>query len=127
MRIVAEDIRIVQLVSRMTGKVYSPPFTTVGIEKDGEIIGGVLFNCYEGEDIHVSIAGKGWTKGFLAEIGNYCFNQLGCYRITSVTEDPKVVRIGERLGGKIEGCLRGHFGEGRDGFIVGITRDEYRF
>jgi RimJ/RimL family protein N-acetyltransferase len=125
--IIVTDGRVAELVTRLTGKVFAPPFTCAGIEKDGEVIGGVIFNCYEETDIHVSVAGHGWTKGFLADIGNYCYNQLGCNRITSVTEDPKVVRIAERLGGKIEGCLRNHFGQGRDGFIVGILKDEYRF
>jgi len=125
--IIITDARVAELVTRLTGKVFAPPFTCAGIEKDGEVIGGVVFNVYEGNDIHVSIAGKGWTKGFLADIGNYCYNQLGCNRITSVTEDPKVVRIAERLGGKIEGCLRNHFGKGKDGFIIGILKDEYKF
>jgi RimJ/RimL family protein N-acetyltransferase len=125
--IIVTDSRVAELVTRLTGKVFAPPFTCMGIEKDGEVVGGALFNVYEGTDIHVSIAGKGFSRGFMADVGDYCFNQLKCYRITSVTEDPKVVRIAERLGGKIEGCLRDHFGPSRDGFIVGILKNDYRF
>lgn len=125
--IIVTDHRVAELVTRLTGKVFAPPFTCAGIEKDGEVIGGVIFNCYEETDIHVSIAGKGWTRGFLSDVGNYVFRQLRCNRITCITEDAKVVRIAERLGGELEGCLRDHFGKGRDGFLVGILEKDYRF
>lgn len=127
MRVVAEDPRITELVSRLTGKVFAPPFTTLGIERNGEVVAGALFNVYEGDDIHVSIAGKGWTRGFMSDVGQYVFGQLKCNRITCITESAKVVRIAERLGGQIEGCLRNHFGPSRDGYIVGILKDDYRF
>lgn len=99
----------------------------MGIEKDGEIIAGVVFNCFEGRDVHVTIAGRGWTKGFLADVGDYVFRQLKCERITAITEQPKVIEFGERLGGRMEGLLRNHFGVGRDAFVVGILKQEYRF
>jgi hypothetical protein len=38
-----------------------------------------------------------------------------------------VVKLAIRLGGVIEGTMRDHFGEGRDGVIVGILAREYRF
>lgn len=121
------DNRVVIFVAEQCNTLFYPPFTCLGVEKDGEVIGGVVFNCYEGADIHATVAGKGWTKGFLADVGHYVFDHLKCERITAVTEQIPVVRIAERLGGKIEGCLRSHFGKGRDGYVIGILRDEYRF
>lgn len=47
--------------------------------------------------------------------------------MTAITEQPKIVRIGERLGGQVEGCLRNHFGPMRDGYVIGILKNEYRF
>lgn len=121
------DGRVSILVSELCGTLFYPPFTCIGIEKDGEVIGGVVFNCYEGADIHVTVAGKGWTPGFLADVGQYVFGTLGCERLTSITEQPSIVRIAERLGGKVEGRMRNHFGKGRDGVVIGILKDEYRF
>lgn len=126
MNIVSDD-RVPRFVSEKVGQGFVPPFTCMGIERDGEIIAGVLFNCFEGKDVHVTIAGSGWTKGFLADVGQYVFGALKCERITVQTEQPKIVRIAERLGGKVEGLKRNHFGAGRDAYIVGILSSEYRF
>lgn len=99
----------------------------MGLEKDGEIIAGVIFNSFEPYSLHVTIAGRGWTKGFLADVGHYVFTELKKERITVVTEQPKVIRIAERLGGQVEGLLRNQFGPGRDGYLIGILKADYRF
>lgn len=127
MKTVTDALRVSEFVSEKAGVLFHPPFTCMGIEKDGEIIAGVVFNMFEGADIHVSAAGKGWTRGFLADVGEYVFNVLGCERITALTEQPEVAVLGQKLGGQIEGCLRSHFGHGRDAYIIGILRQEWRF
>jgi len=124
---IVSDERVAKFVSDVVGQGFTPPYTSMGTERDGKIINGVIFNCFEGADVHVTIAGHGWTKGFLADVGQYVFGQLKCQRITVQTEQPKIVRIAERLGGKVEGLKRNHFGPGRDAFIVGILASEYRF
>lgn len=124
---IVSDDRVARFVGETIGVGFVPPFTCMGIEKDGEITAGVLFNIFEGADVHISVAGHGWTKGFFAEVGHYVFSVLGCERMTAITESTEVVRLAERLGGQIEGCLRGHFGKNRDGYIVGIIKSEYKF
>lgn len=121
------DARVAEFVGGEIGVTFSPPLTCIGIERSGKIIGGAVFNHYEGQDIHLSAAGRGWTRGFLAEVGHYVYTVLGCQRMTVITEKPEVVRLAEKLGGAVEGRLRSHFGPGRDAFIVGILKDEYRF
>jgi RimJ/RimL family protein N-acetyltransferase len=97
------------------------------VERGGEIIGGVVLNHFERTDVHFTVAGTGWTREFLEAIGEYVFNQLGCLRATMITEQPAVVKLGLKLGGSVEGCLRNHFGQHRDGVIVGILREDYRY
>src|SRR3546814_17755647 len=92
------------------------------MESGGEIVGGVIFNCLEGASVHVTLAGTGWTRGFLRAVGGYVYNQLGCIRMTVTTENPKVAEYAERLGGKREGVMRSHFGPGRDAIIIGILQ-----
>lgn len=104
-----------------------PPWTAMGVEKDGEIIGGVVFNCFEGNDLQISVAGRGFGKNFLQSVGDYVYNQLGYGRMTIKTEQESVVKLAERLGGKIEGMLRAHFRNGNSAWIVGILKEEYRF
>lgn len=124
---IVTDERVARFVGQRCGTIIYPPYTCMGTEKDGAIINGVVFNCFTGADCHASIAGHGWTRGFLAEVGDYLFRQLRCERVTAVTEQPEVVRLAEKLGGQVEGLLRNHFGPGRHGFIVGILKDEYRW
>ncbi len=126
MQVVTDD-RVARLVELMTGTNIVPPYTCLGIDRDGQIVGGVVFNHYTRSDIHVSIAGHGWTKGFIADVGEYVFGQLKCLRITAITEQASVVRFAQRLGGEVEGLMRDHFGAGRDAFVVGILRADWRF
>lgn len=124
---IVTDERVPAFVSALVGKRFVPPFTAMGVERDGEVVGGVVFNVFEGADLHVTVAGRGFNRGFLADVGAYVFQQLGCERMTVLTEQPRIVRIAERLGGQLEGLLRNHFGPGRDGFLVGILREEYKY
>ncbi|MCY1228415.1 hypothetical protein D9M72_407320 [compost metagenome] len=124
---IVRDARVADFVGSKIGVVFNPPLTCLGIEKNGEIVGGAVFNVFEGHDIHVSMAGRGATKGFLAEVGHYAYTVLGCERMTVITEKPEVVRLAEKLGGQVEGMLRNHFGKDRPAFVVGILKSEYRF
>ncbi|RYG88119.1 MAG: N-acetyltransferase [Alphaproteobacteria bacterium] len=99
----------------------------MGIEKDGEIVAGVVFNHFEGADVHVSVAGNGWTRRFFREVGRYVFDTLKCERMTAITEDEITATFAERLGGQHEGMLRNHYGPGRHGLIAGILREEWRY
>ncbi len=124
---IVSDERVARFVGAALDTAFVPPFTVMGIERHGEIIGGVIFNVFEGVDVHVSIAGRGFTKGFLAEVGHYVFDVLKCERMTGQTENPAIVDIALRLGGQIEGCKRNHFGKGRDAYLVGILKDDWKF
>lgn len=124
---IVADERCARFVSERLGFALCPPFTAMGIERDGEIIGGVVFNHFEGADLHVSVAGNGWTRAFLRAIGAYVFDQLGCERMTTITSDETVASFAERLGGQYEGTLRNHFGPGKNGFVSGILREEWKY
>lgn len=124
---IVADERVARFVSEKLGYGLCPPFTAVGIERDGEIVAGAVFNHYEGADVHVTVAGKGWTKGFLRAVGTYVFDQLGCERMTAITGCEDVAMFARRLGGRVEGRLRSHFGAGHDGIVLGVLREEYRY
>src|SRR3546814_7952982 len=117
-----EGEAVARFVSDRLGFAVCPPYTTLGIEREGEIVGGVIFNCFEGASVHVTLAGTGWTRGFLRAVGGYVYNQLGCIRMTVTTENPKVAEYAERLGCKREGVMRSHFGPGRVAILIGILR-----
>lgn len=116
-----------RFVSSHLGFALCPPYVALGTEIDGRIVNGAIFSCFEGADVHVTIAGKRWTKGFIEAVGLYVFTQLGCERMTATTEQDAIVKLACRMGGQVEGCMRNHFGPGRDAWIVGILKDEWRY
>lgn len=124
--IVSND-RVAAFVAKTCGRQIVPPYTAVGIERDGEIVSGAVFNHWTGHDIHVTVAGSVWTRGILADVGAYVFGKMGCGRMTIVTEQPKVVRLAEKLGGQVEGLMRDHFGKDRPGYVVGVLKDDYKW
>ena len=124
---IVTDDRVVEFVARETGLGLCPPYTCVGYERDGEIIVGAVFNCFHYPDIHMTAAGTEWPRAFLRALGDYCFRQLECERVTFVTEQEHVVRLLERVGGQAEGRLRNRYGPGRDGWIIGVLASEYRY
>lgn len=124
---IVTDERAALFIAEHLGFAPCPPFTVMGIERGGEITGACLFNQFEGANVHISAAGKGWTLPFMRALGDYVYRQLGCERMSLTTESDAVARYAERLGGKREGVLRSHFGKGRDGIIVGVLREEYAY
>ena len=118
---------VARFVSQRIGVALCPPYTTLGLERDGLLVGGVVLNCWEGADIHLSAAGSHWTPGFMRAVGQYIFGQLGCLRFTMETEQPEVAEYAKRLGGVVEGRLRDHFGEGRDAIIIGVLKKDYAY
>jgi hypothetical protein len=123
--LIVTDDRVARFIAERLGFAPCPPFTVMGVEQDGKIRAAVLFNMFEGCDVHITAAGTGWNREFLTAIGDYAYNQLGCERVTFKTEQPKVVEYTKRLGGEVEGVLRNHFGQGRNAFIIGVLKDEW--
>lgn len=118
---------VARFVSEALGFGLCPPYSAVGLERDGRIVAGVIVNNFEGADCAVTVAGSGWTRGFFKAVGQYVFGQLGCARMTATTASEKVAEYAQRFGGQLEGRLRNHFGPGKDGIIVGILREEWRY
>lgn len=121
------DADVAAFAERMLGAPIIPPYTCMGLEKGGELVAAVVFNHYERTDVHFTATGSGWTRKFMQEVGRYVFDTLGCERMTAITEQPMVLNLGKRIGCKVEGILRNHFGPGRDGVLIGVLRDEYKF
>jgi hypothetical protein len=125
--VIVTDERVAKFVGERCETIIYPPFTAMGIEKDGQITAGVIFNCYTGNDIAVTVAGGPFNRAFIAAVGKYVFEQIGCLRMSITTEQPKVIEIAHRLGAKSEGLKRNHFGKGRDGVVLGILREDWNY
>jgi RimJ/RimL family protein N-acetyltransferase len=127
MRIV-DDERVIAFVGDKIGIIMHQPCTALGLEKDGEIISGFVFNNHTTYDIEVTaaVAPRSEAREFLKRVGQYVFDELKCLRMTITTHQYRVVDLAIRLGAQTEGRKRNHFGTGRDGIILGILRDDWK-
>ena len=121
------DDRVAAFAEQAFGWQFIPPFTCMGVERNGKIIAAAIFNQFESFDIRLTVAGTGWSRQFLREVGRYVFHQLGCLRMTAITEQDEVVRLSLRIGGQVEGLLRNHYGQGRNGVLIGFLKEEWRY
>jgi hypothetical protein len=83
---------VADFMARTIGTVLFPPFEVIGIERDGDVVAGLAFNCWTGPDIHISAAAKpGCLSRALLRAGRqYVFKIAGCVRATIITESPVV-------------------------------------
>lgn len=105
----------------------------IGLEQDGELIAGVVFNLYTGPSICMHVAsepGRRWmTRDFLFRCFAYPFLQLQCNRITGLVrmDNLDAQRFDEHLGFKKEGILRKAASDGTDFILYGMLKEECRW
>lgn len=126
---IVTDERVARYVGERCETIIYPPFTCMGIDRDGEIVAGVVFNCFTGHDVAVTVAGDrgAFSRSFIRAVGDYVFNQLDCLRMSITTGQTKIVEIATRLGAQVEGVKRNHFGRDRHGIVLGILKEEWKF
>jgi len=131
--IYGEDKRIADWVGALIDEAYPPGAVGIGLEQDGELIAGVVFDYYTGPSISMHVAaapGRRWmTKDFLWRCFAYPFLQLQCNRITGLVrvDNLDAQRFDEHLGFKREGLLRKAAKDGTDYIVYGMLREECRF
>lgn len=124
---IVTDERVARFVGERCGTVLCPPYTAMGIEREGQVVAGAVFNNYTRFDVEVTVAGGPFSRGFISAVGDYVFEQIGCLRMSITTEQEEVIEIAKRLGAQTEGLKRNRFGKGRDATILGILREDWNY
>jgi RimJ/RimL family protein N-acetyltransferase len=103
----------------------------IGLERDGELVGGVMYEGFNGPNIWVHCAGVGrWiTKDLLKAAFAYPFVQLGVSNVWGWVDasNQKARRLDEHLGFTQQAVLTGAAKDGGDVIIYRMTREECRF
>lgn len=123
---IVEGERVASFVADRTGTEFQPPFTTLGFEKDGEVVAGFIFTSWTGPDVTLTMAVAGrLPRAFLRRVADYVWGELGCLRASVETEQEHVANLALRMGGKVEGVKRNFYGPGRDAVCFGILKEEW--
>jgi hypothetical protein len=123
------DNRVAAYVAQRCEAQIMPPFTAMGIERNGEIVAGVVFNNFSARDIDVTVAGErgAFTRGFLRAVGAYVFGALDCTRMSITTRHATVCDVAKRLGARMEGVKRDRHGPGQHAYMLGILKNDWAF
>lgn len=112
--VVYDNDRIGPWMAEMGGGFYRPGSQCIGLERDGEIVAGAMFDWHNGASIycHVAVAdAQALGRDFLRAAFAYPFIQLGCKVLIGLVagDNEAAIRLDEHLGFKLEHVLKdGH-------------------
>ena len=98
----------------------------IGLESNGQLVGGVVFDNYRHGSIamHVASAGGNWlTRDFLRAVFGYCFNQMRVKKVIGLVDSTNhhARKFDENLGFVLEGVIKDAAKDG-DILIYTMTR-----
>jgi RimJ/RimL family protein N-acetyltransferase len=130
--VTGEDRRVAAFVASQTEMGgHFGSCTAIGLERDGEIVAGVVYENFSGRNVecHIAAVGKHWmTREFLWFIFFYPFEQVNAGRITVVVDDSneQSMRFVENLGFEVEAKLE-DAGRSGDLLIYRMFKKNCRF
>ena len=106
--------------------------TGIGLERDGVLVAGTLFEDFNGANVLMHVAaepGRQWLNlTYLNTCFDYPFNQLGCRRVTGIVPsvNTDALRFDLHLGFEQEAVLKDAHPEG-DLIVLRMTREQCRW
>lgn len=125
--------RVMRFVAERVGENQMFNYAAIGLERDGELIAGVLYEQHNGPNVMMHVASDGsrhWmTPAYMAACFRYPFLQLGVNRITGLVraDNADAQRFDEALGFVHEGTLREGAADGTDLLLYGMLRRDCRY
>lgn len=100
---------VIDWVSARALVIFGPACRGIGLERDGKIIAGVVYENWNKRNVfvHQAIEGR-LTRQYLWTICDYPFNQLKVERVTGMIPqgNPKAATAAEKIGFKLETVLK---------------------
>lgn len=113
-------------------KSVSPHYRCIGAVRDERIIAVVLYDGFDGNSLHMSIASDDprWcSRANLRGFFWFPFGVVGARRVNALSSvgNDRANKVNERLGFIREGLMREGFADGSDAIVWGMLRDECRW
>jgi hypothetical protein len=131
--IYGQDARVIDWVGQRVDEDNFGEASGIGLEEDGKLIAGVVYNMYTEASICMHVAaepGKRWmNRDFLFRAFAYPFLQLNCNRVTGLVrvDNIEARRFDEHLGFVQEGVIRKGATDGTDMILYGMLKEECRW
>lgn len=121
-----------KLVHAHTGVPASSTMKGLGLERNGELVAGVLYENWNGVNVFMHVAippGARLTRRFVRYCFQYPFLELKCHRVSGWVEASNYAarRFDEHLGFRQEAVLTGAASDGGDVILYVMRRDECRY
>lgn len=131
--IVSDPARVWAFVSQHTPVAIMSGMKGLGLERDGQLIAGVLYEGYNGHNVWMHVAAEPGRRWLNREYLRYCFYypfvEMGCSRVTGYVEasNTDARRFDEHLGFKQEAVLQGAASDGGDVILYVMRRENCRY
>ncbi len=126
----SDTVKVLRFVQQHVPLAACANMTGIGLERDGELVAGVIYEGYNGFNVwmHVAIPGR-ITPSYLRYCFHYPFIELGCRRVSGYVEasNKAARRFDEHLGFQQEAVLHGAASDGGDVILYRMTREDCRY
>ena len=118
-----------QIAAAIGDRADYGPAVGIGVERGHKIIGGVIYNEWNGSNINIHTAGlpgSGWlSRWYLWCVFDYPFRQIAAKRVTTAHMKKNVPssRLAEKLGFKLEHTIKDYY-PNDDMVIYGLYKDD---
>lgn len=131
-RIISDPARVWAYVQEQVPVPVVAGMKGLGLERDGELIAGVLYEGFNGVNCWMHVAttpGKKWTMEFLRYCFYYPFVEVGLKRVSGAVDASNLAarRFDEHLGFEREAVLLGAAADGGDVILYVMWRDKCRY
>lgn len=132
-RIVSDPGRVWAFVNGKTGVPAVAHMKGIGLEQDGDLIAGVVYEGFTGHNIWMHVAAEPGARWMTREYLRYCFYypfvECGVGRVSGWVEDSNEAakRFDEHLGFREEARLKGAARDGGDVILYVMWRKDCRY
>lgn len=130
-RFISNPARVFAFVRQYAPVTVVSDMQGIGHERNGELIAGVLYENYNGQNVWMHIGAKPgtlWaTKRFIYTVLHYPFVTMGCKRVSAHIEAGNLAarRFVEHVGFRLEAVLKNAASDGGDVTLYVMWREDF--
>lgn len=132
--VLEQHLRVIAWVAPRVGEWVERliPGIGIGVERDGRLIAGVVFNriTNTSADVHVALtSAHAASKALLRLTFDYAFRQLALRRLTAYVREDNTAcrRLVQHMGFTLEGLMRHVCTDGTNVLVYGMLREDCRW